>query len=361
METKETKARTAKTRSARQQNTGQTKRKMTKEEAKRAAKAREEAKLKAESQERAKRRAARKAKEREERQQRIEAGRRRSAERSQRRQVEKKRKRNRPAAPEVVYTAPKPFSRNIFLLRLATVVAVVFALTFGISIFFRVETVNVSGTQLYTAWDVMQASGIKEGDNLLGLAKAKASGRITAVLPYVESVRIGIQLPGTVNIEVTESDVIYSIADEQGNFWLITASGKVVEQTTAQNGYTQILGVKLQSPEADKQATAAELAPQDDTIRDSDRLTTALAIAKNLEQNGIIGEVASINVENTGALELWYGDQYQVKLGDTSRLEYKITCMKAAVEQLDDYRSGVLDISFTIWPDRAAYTPFSTD
>lgn len=361
METKETKARATRSRSARQNNTGQTKRKMTKEEAKRAAKAREEAKLKAESKERAKRRAARKAKEREERAQRIEAGRRRSAERSQRRQAEKKQKRNRPAAPEVVYTAPKPFSRNGFLLRLATVVAVVFALTFGISIFFRVETVNVSGTQLYTAWDVMQASGIKEGDNLLGLAKAKASGRITATLPYVESVRIGIRLPGTVNIEITESEVIYAIADEQGGWWLITASGGVVEQTTQNSGYTQILGVVLQSPEAGKPASAAELAPDGDTIRDSDRLSTALTIAKNLEQNGIIGDVESINVENTGALVLWYGDQYQVKLGDTSRLDYKIACLKAAVEQMEDYRSGVLDISFTTWPDQPAYTPFSED
>lgn len=361
METKETKTRPTSGRSAGKANTGQNKRKMTKEEAKRAAKAREEAKLKAESRERAKRRAARKAKEQEERRQRIEAGRRRSAERSQRRQVEKSKKRNRPALPQVVYTAPKPFSRNVFLLRLATVVAVVFALTFGISIFFRVENVNVSGTQLYTAWDVMQASGIKEGDNLLGLAKAKASGRITAVLPYVESVRIGIQLPGTVNIEVTESEVIYAIADKQDRWWLITGSGNVVEQTTSDSGYTQILGVKLVSPEAGKPAVAAELAPQEDTIRDSDRLTAALTIAKYLEHNGIIGGAASIDVENTGSMELWYGDQYLVKLGDTTRLDYKIACLKAAVEQMEDYRTGVLDISFTTWPDQPAYTPFSEE
>lgn len=358
METKETKARTPKSRPARQKNTGQPKQKMTKEEAKRAAKAREEAKLKAESRERAKRRAARKAKEREERQQRIEAGRRRSAERSQRRQVEKAKRKPRPTLPQLVYTAPKPFSRNVFLLRLATVVAVVFALTFGISIFFRVETVSVSGTKLYTAWDVMQASGIKEGDNLLGLAKAKAGGRISAALPYVESVRIGIQLPGTVNIEITESEVLYAITDQNGGWWLVTASGSVVEQAAQGSGYTQILGVKLDAPQEGKPAVAAEMAAQEDTIRDSDRLTLALAIAKNLELNGIIGDVASMNVENTGSIELWYGEQYLVKLGDTSRLDYKIVCLKAAVEQMKDYRRGVLDISFTTWPDQPAYTPF---
>ena len=64
-------------------------------------------------------------------------------------------KRRRAAAPakppkavntDVVYTAPEPFSRKRFLLRLLTVVAVVLALTFGMSIFFKVENVAVTGT-----------------------------------------------------------------------------------------------------------------------------------------------------------------------------------------------------------------------
>jgi cell division septal protein FtsQ len=326
--------------------------KPTREEAK-------QAKLKAESRERAKRRADRKAKEREERSRRIEAGRRRSAERSQRRQVEKKRSAKRPILPDVVYTAPKPFNRSGFLLRLATVVAVVFALTFCISIFFKVEQVNVSGTGIYTPWDVMQASGIKVGDNLLGLAKAKASGRITAGLKYVESVRIGIQLPNTVNIEITESEVLYAIADRVDQWWLITAQGRVVDQAAPEGeGYTKILGVKLDEPVVGEQAKAAELTPLDDVIRDSDRFTLALTIARELERNGIIGGAATIETGNTGDMRLWYGDQYLVKLGDSSNLEYKLASMKSAIDQMEDYRSGVLDISFTTWTDQLAFTPF---
>jgi hypothetical protein len=57
-------------------------------------------------------------------------------------------------------------------------------------------------------------------------------------------------------------------------------------------------------------------------------------------------------------MRLWYGDQYLVKLGDSSNLEYKIACMKSAIDQMEDYRSGVLDISFTTWTDQLAFTPF---
>jgi len=55
-------------------------------------------------------------------------------------------------APDVVYTPAKPFSRERFLIRLATVVAVVIALMFGISIFFRVDHVTVSGPDKYTPY-----------------------------------------------------------------------------------------------------------------------------------------------------------------------------------------------------------------
>ena len=109
---------------------------------------------------------------------------------------------------EIVYTPSAPFNRGRFALRLATVVAVVLALLFGMSIFFKVANVTVSGNQKYSAWDISQAAGIQEGENLLTLSKARVSGNIISQLPYVKSVRIGIKLPDTVNIEITERAAI---------------------------------------------------------------------------------------------------------------------------------------------------------
>jgi len=117
------------------------------------------------------------------------------------------------AAPEVVYTPAKPLNRNRILLRLATVVAVVLALVFAISIFFKVEHVTVSGTEKYDAWTVKEASGIELGDNLLTFGKAKAYGKIKATLPYVDQVHIGIKLPDTVHIVIKELDVVYAMKD----------------------------------------------------------------------------------------------------------------------------------------------------
>lgn len=281
----------------------------------------------------------------------------------------KERTKERRSDREVVYTPATQFSRNRFLLRLATVIAVVLALIFGVSIFFKVEKIEVSGMEKYSAYDIQQASGIEYGDNLLTFGKAEAYGNIITKLPYVKSVRIRIKLPDTVNIVVEEQDVLYAVKDSEDGWWLITAEGKVVDKgdTAVAGECTQILGVTLQTPVAGQQAVAYETPidptqeeTQPVTVRGSDKLGTALSILQYLEDCGIIGKAASVDVSDLGDLELWYGTQYEVKLGDTSQLKYKIQCMNEAINGesgLKEYDSGVLDISFTIKKDQIVYDP----
>lgn len=280
---------------------------------------------------------------------------------------------------QVVYTQPKPFNRSRFLLRLITVITVVLALTFGMSIFFKVDkdVITVSGAQKYKPEEIIAASGIQDGENLLTLSEAGISGKITTQLPYVNKVRVGIKLPDTVNIEVEELDVAYAVEGNDGTWWLMDAGGKLVDKinSAVAKKYTQILGVQLQEASLGQQAVAAE--PEEETqpdstdntteesqsmptvvtVKGSDRLDAVLSILHNLEENSVIGQIASIDVTNLNSLQMYYGDQFLVNLGDSSQLNYKISCMKAAVNQMEDYESGELDVSFTIRPDEVVYTP----
>ena len=122
---------------------------------------------------------------------------------------------------QIAYTPAKPFNRNRFLLRLLTAAAVVLALVFGMSIFFKVQIVTVSGVEKYSAWEIREASGIAEGDALLSLSKARIGARIRSSLPYVNQVRVGIKLPDTVKIEITELEAVYAIADNNSGWWLL--------------------------------------------------------------------------------------------------------------------------------------------
>ena len=272
--------------------------------------------------------------------------------------------------PAVIYTQPLPFNRDRLIVQLITVTAVVLAIVMGLSVFFKVETITVTGADTYSAWAVREASGISEGDKLLTFSKIRAASQIMANLPYVKGVRIGIKLPDTVNIMIEEESVVYAIKTSAGQWWMMDSDGRVVEQANNAKAATatQVLGVTLEAPTVNEKGVATEMTPSETnelgelipvTTTGAQRLTAALQILKALENNDIVGEAASVDVTSTEDIILWYGTRYQVNLGDTSRLDYKVDCMNDAILQMSDYQSGVLDISFTIWPNQVGYTPFA--
>lgn len=288
-----------------------------------------------------------------------------------RRPAQKRRPRPQQPGPEVVYTQPGPFNRNRFLLHLVTVVVVVLAMVFAVSLFFKVdkEKTTVSGNEIYTPEQIVAASGLQGGENLMTIRETAISSRIIEKLPYIYKVRVGIKLPDTVKLMVEELDVVYSAEADDGQWWLIRADGQVVDKTNAADAgqHTKLLGVKLQSPVQGEMAVAQEPVPEETTaegetvpvtVSGSQKLQTAITIFQYLEDYGIIGGAASVNVENLGALEIWYGERFQVAMGDETQLAYKIQTMKSAIDRMNDYDSGTLDVSFTVMADKVVYTPF---
>lgn len=289
----------------------------------------------------------------------------------------KKRRVTRPQTPgqPVIYTQPKAFNIHRLMVQLMSILAVVMALIMGMSVFFKVEVIEVSGANVYTEWAVREASGIQEGDRLLTFSRPRATGKIYAALPYVDHVRFGIKLPNTVIIDIDELDVVYAINSEDGTWFLMSSQGKVVEQTdagTAAN-YTKVEGVLLKAPTVGMQAVAYEDVvvssseegeePTEEIVQvaavsNAARLSTALTILQSLERNGIVGEAASVDVSDLDRIELFYGTRYEVNLGDSNDMDFKIAAMTDAINALAEYQTGELDVSFNIWPDKVGYTPF---
>ena len=276
---------------------------------------------------------------------------------------------------QIQYTPAKPFNRNRFLLHLATVLCVVLALVLGMSIFFKVDQVTVSGSEKYTPWEIKEAAGIQSGDALLSISEAKITANIQKKLPYVGDVRVGIKLPNMVKIEIVELEVVYAVQDSNNAWWLIDKTGRVVDSTNAAaaKDYTSLAGVKIQEGVVGQQAVAfeyKETEPSTQTTEAGPTIPTlpatpvaqlwdaAIQILTALEANGVMGKVDSVDVSKIAELTLKYDGRYLVTLGDTSRLAYKIGAMKASIEKMGQYQAGYLDVSFTIWPNEVGYRPF---
>lgn len=247
--------------------------------------------------------------------------------------------------PELVTTQPKDFERRRLVLQILSMVAIVLAISIGLSIFFRVQTVTVSGCNRYSAWTIAEASGIQKGDSLLFFGEAMASSKIMDGLPYIKSVRFSIKLPGSVHIIVEEVAVSYAVQATDGSWWMITADGMVAEQTDALTAEktTILRGVTLQSPVVGQLAQAYQEDDQAVTTA-KEKLEVALQLVQLLECNEIMGKMSYVDVSNLQNLRMWYEKQYQIQLHSMEQMEQKIATVKAAIPKIGSYQTGTMEL-----------------
>ena len=250
-----------------------------------------------------------------------------------------------------------------FGVRLLTALALVAAVILCCIVFFRVGKISVTGNETYSAEQILEASGIQEGDALLLINKTTASARIMAQLPYVDQVRIGSSFPNAVRIEVVELDTAYAVSAADGTYWLINSAGRVVEEITGKEtaDYLSIQGFQIQPTEPGQTIEASKQEPEaapaeepeeeqtavpEDDSKPKERLAAALEILQCLESHNGGAGITLVDVDNLNDIRIWYGTQYQVNLGSSSDIAYKVEYMLAAIDQLNDYESGVLDLTF---------------
>ncbi len=290
---------------------------------------------------------------------------------------------------------------------------VVVALTFGVTVFFQVETVTVNGSVRYTPEEVVEASGIQIGDNLYRFNKNHISSRILQSLPYVEGVSINRKPPSTIVITVTEFDAIARLeppaqgismepaqqpaqsaasssadgsssssgsaagsgsADGSGSAsssadtsegdvpleyaheaWLISPPGaagcKLLEPAPANSSAIPITGIAAVSPKA---GTILQVAPSAQAGLDA--LTGLLG---EINERGELGKVNSIAVGSTEITLGWMG-RFQVRMALNADFHYKMRALEASITEVESLRgegvTGILDMTDDGGPIR--YSPY---
>ena len=95
--------------------------------------------------------------------------------------------------------------RFSFLTKLLCILLIAGAVVAALTVFFKVQSITVSGNARYTSEEAaVAASGIEIEDNLFLLNKYSAAQAIFEKLPYVEEATINRALPDTIVITVRE-------------------------------------------------------------------------------------------------------------------------------------------------------------
>lgn len=211
-------------------------------------------------------------------------------------------------------------------------------------VFFRVNNIEVTGNQRYTAEEIIEASGIKIGDNLVTLKKGRVASIIRTQLPYVEGVAIRRVLPDGVVLSVTERVVAASVNSGEGR-WLISSKGKILEQAGSVQAM-EVTGLTALAPYAGGQLQVDE--------QDEVTLDYVLKLLDALENHGMLKECTAMDCTGTADILLDY-DIYKLRLPRGGDYDYMLRLLEQvlASSQLPQDVPGTMD--FTVQEGRVHF------
>lgn len=226
-----------------------------------------------------------------------------------------------------------------FLYKVLSMLAICAAIVAALTLFFRVDSVEISGQNRYTEEEIRAATGVEQGDNLFLLNKYDMAGRIVEQLPYVEDLCISRRLPSTLVIEVTECGRPMGV-EQDGSVWLVSSRGKIVDQLTPEDDadFGRITGCQLLSPSVGTRiALATDFASQQESLLD---LLSALAEAGMLEQ------VDGIRLDDLSMIRMDYDGRFTVELPYDADYGQKMTILRMALESgyVQDNMTGTFDM-----------------
>ncbi|MEG0615790.1 MAG: FtsQ-type POTRA domain-containing protein [Oscillospiraceae bacterium] len=225
--------------------------------------------------------------------------------------------------------------RNMSLYYLLVFI-MVFLVGFVLSttVLFKITDFEIEGKTRYTNEEIIAASHLKIGNNLIRSKTDAAEEAILKELVYVDSVKVERKFPAKISIELEPSTPFANVKLASGAV-LASDKGKVLESTTEPTaGYVTFTGY------APINADVGEIMKSEDAEKDK----LFLLICEKLKKLKITN-ATGVDITDRFNIILVYENRITVELGSQTDLEYKLKYTHTLVEEkIGKNKEGTLSI-----------------
>ncbi len=225
------------------------------------------------------------------------------------------------------------FFRFLVLLTIVTVGVVVAQQTI-----FRLETVYVIGNETKTPQQVVIASGLARGQNMLGIEEEDVARRIaeehTIIFKGMQK-----EYPSTIHLYIEERKVV-SAMQWLGMLYTLDEQGMVMtveNSSILPSGLPVVTGFKASS------VSVGQLLG----VKDARQVEAYQMIMYELEQQAYANQVSAINLADADNLYLVTLEGVTVRLGNAEHMEDKIGAVRTCMSHLRQLNvtGGILDVT----------------
>lgn len=226
--------------------------------------------------------------------------------------------------------------KKVLLAFITIIVLVGISAALSFTVFFKIDEIEVEGHTRYSETDIIRASQIQTGDNLLLYNTSPAADNIKEAFSYIETVEINKQLFNKIIIHVTEATPT-SIVESDGKYIVLSKSGKIVEIANKKNyNVPTVMGAKLKNVKL-----CAQVQYKDKNLKKYlDKILAAIA------DNQLKDEIITVDISNTSEITLVKKNGFKVVIGNFENVDYKIkTAAYIMKHNVKADAQGRLDVS----------------
>lgn len=220
-----------------------------------------------------------------------------------------------------------------FFYFMVVVLVLILIVTLSMTVLFNIKTIKVEGSSEYDAFEIIEASQIYKGDNLVRLNTETAKQRILNNLMYIDDVTIKKEFPNTLIIETIASVPAMNIQDADEYIIVSESLKRLSDNSDAQEDLLNIVGFEPKIVDNDTKLQSED--EQKPKILDT--------IYNELKKLDMLDKVISVDMTDKYDIIINYSDRIYIKLGAYSDLEYKIRYSNTVITQnILEQKSGYL-------------------
>lgn len=222
--------------------------------------------------------------------------------------------------------------RTIIFFICFIIIAAAVGVALCLTVFFPIEKITASGSEVYTPEQIVSSCGLKKGDNLFAFSETELNETLRRALPYIESVAVKRSLPGSVELTVKDSSE-YACFNVDGGFYVINSQGFVLNRYDSKP--ENILEIRASDVKCEVGSTA---------VYGSDKeRETAESLLNSLRDSDI--SVDYIDVSSTVSISAKVDGRFIVDFGTSNNLDKKVAHLAGMIKSIDTGRSGKINLS----------------
>ena len=208
---------------------------------------------------------------------------------------------------------------TLYFILAAIVIGIVMAILSN-TVLFKCGSIEVTGVSRYSADEIIAASGVKTGENLLHIDAKKAENSVMSAFAFVDKVSVKKNYPTKIVIEITEAQNWFAL-NQDGKTVVISRGGRVLGNISA-DGLVVVKGFEAESLETGSQLNS--------TVDAKNKII--MEIFETAEKVGL-ANVTEIDLTDRFSIKITVENRIILNIGSSVQLESKLRVGQALIEK----------------------------